>query len=101
VEGAEPTRYRPHWGGIPGAAATVATTFVSAAALTSPVLQARGRSLTAVRRTRGLTRADLAANRAAPDIAVDVRDGTVTLDGRTLAVAAVREVPLSRRYLLR
>jgi urease subunit alpha len=101
VEGAEPTRYRPHWGGIAGAAATVATTFVSEAGLATPALRARGRSVTAVRRTRGLTRADLVCNRAAPDIAVDARDGSVTLDGRTLAVAPVREVPLSRRYLLR
>ena len=34
-------------------------------------------------------------------IDVDVRDGTVTLDGRPLAVDPVAEVPLSRRYLLR
>jgi len=30
-----------------------------------------------------------------------VRDGAVILDGRPLAMDPVREVPLSRRYLLR
>jgi len=30
-----------------------------------------------------------------------VRDGALILDGRPLAMDPVREVPLSRRYLLR
>ena len=30
VEGAEPTRYRPDWGGPAGAAASLSATFVSA-----------------------------------------------------------------------
>ena len=50
---------------------------------------------------RGLTRASLAWNRAAPPIDIDVRTGEVSLAGRRLAVDAVAEVPLSRRYLLR
>ncbi len=51
--------------------------------------------------TRGLTRSDLHANRAAPQVDIDVRTGAVSLAGRPLAVAPVTEVPLSRRYLLR
>ena len=35
-----------------------------------------------------------------PPIEVDPRDGTVTLDGRVLAVEPVRDVPLGRRYVL-
>jgi urease subunit alpha len=101
VERAEPTRYRPEWGGLGRAAASLSTTFVSAAAADSPALAAHGRSLTAVRGCRGLTRASLSRNRATAAVDVDVRDGTVTLDGRVLAVDVVREVPLSRRYLLR
>jgi urease subunit alpha len=101
VEGAEPTRYRPEWGGLGRAAASLSTTFVSASAAFSPALAAHGRALTAVRGTRGLTRSSLERNRATAAIEVDVRDGTVTLDGRRLAVEPVREVPLSRRYLLR
>jgi len=101
VEGAEPTRYRPDWGGLPGAAPSLSATFVSAAAAGSPVVARSGRHVVAVHRTRGLTRDDLARNRATAAIDVDVRDGSVTLDGRPLAVEPVTEVPLSRRYLLR
>jgi urease subunit alpha len=101
VERAEPTRYRPDWGGRPRAAASLAATFVSNAATGSPDLRRSGRSVIAVRGTRGLTRASLALNRAVAQIEVDLRDGSVTLDGSPLVVEAVAEVPLSRRYFLR
>ena len=57
-------------------------------------------AVVAVRGTRGLSRRDLVANREVPEIEVSRLDGTVTLGGRTLRVEPVREVPLSRRYLL-
>jgi urease subunit alpha len=101
VEDAEPTRYRPAWGGLPPAAATLSATFVSSAATGSPELRRHGREVIAVRRTRGLTRASLVRNRSVAPIEVDVTDGSVTLDGRPLTVEPVTEVPLSRRYLLR
>jgi urease subunit alpha len=44
--------------------------------------------------------ADLVANTTVPAIDVSRSDGTVVLDGRVLRVEPVREVPLSRRYLL-
>ena len=50
---------------------------------------------------RGLTRSSLVANRAMAPVDIDVRTGAVSLGGRSLAVEAVAEVPLSRRYLLR
>jgi urease alpha subunit len=31
---------------------------------------------------------------------VDPQDGTVTLDGRVLAVEPVHEIPLGRKYML-
>ena len=102
VERAEPTRYRPDWGGLASAAPSVSVTFVSGAAPRD--LSARlgtRRRLVAVRETRGLTRSSLARNRAVAPIEVDPLDGTVTLDGRVLAVDPVTDVPLSRRYLLR
>jgi hypothetical protein len=34
-------------------------------------------------------------------VEVDVTDGSVTLDGRPLAIPPVTDVPLSRRFLLR
>jgi urease subunit alpha len=101
VEGAEPTRYRPDWGGLAGAAPSLSATFVSATATGAPQVGRGGRPVIAVRGTRGLTREDLVRNRATAAIKVDVRDGSVTLDGRPLAVEPVTEVPLSRRYLLR
>jgi urease subunit alpha len=101
VEGAEPTRYRAHWGGLGRSAASLSTTFVSSRAVGSPDLRRHGRALIAVRRTRGLTREALLRNRATAAVEVDLRDGTVILDGNPLAVDPVPEVPLSRRYLLR
>ena len=107
VEGAEPTRFRADWGGTPGAARTLSATFVAGRLAASPVALAGlrrsvgARDIIAVQGTRGLDRSSLARNRATAAIEIDVRDGTVTLDGRPLAIAPVAEVPLSRRYLLR
>jgi urease subunit alpha len=102
VHGAEPTRYGPDWGGMGEAAPSLATTFVSAAALDAGIADTLGtrRRVVAVRGTRGLTRDDLVANRAAPPVAVAPDDGTVTIDGRVVAADPIEEVPLSRRYLL-
>jgi urease subunit alpha len=105
VEGAEPTRYRPDWGGSGKASGRGSVTFVSGTALAEPhlaaALAAHGRRLVAIHGTRGLTRADLSRNRETAAIEVDVRDGAVSLDGRRLGMAPARDVPLSRRYLLR
>jgi urease subunit alpha len=101
VERAEPTRYRPDWGGRPRAAGSLSATFVSSAATGSPELRRLGREIIAVRVTRGLSRVDLVRNRAVAAVDVDVADGSVTLDGRPLAIPPVSNVPLSRRYFLR
>ena len=101
VHGAEPTRYGPDWGGTGDAPARLSTTFVSQAALDAGFSSTTGRRVVAVRGTRGLTRRDLVANRAAPSgLEVSAADGTVTLGGRVLAVEPTSVVPLSRRYLL-
>jgi urease subunit alpha len=102
VEGAEPVRHGPHWGGTGRAAASISRTFVSRAALEGGIRERLGsrRTFVAVRGTRGITREALVANRAAPAVEVDPGDGTVTMGGRVLAADPVDEVPLSRRYLL-
>ncbi len=102
VEGVQPVRQGPHWGGTGRAPASVSTTFVSRTALDLGIRERLGsrRRFVAVQGTRGLSRDSLVANRAAPMIRIDLRDGTVTLDGRVLAAEPVAEVPLSRRYLL-
>ena len=102
VDRAEPTRYRPVWGGTSGAARRLGVTFAAQPAL--PGLQRRGtpgRTIVPIGPTRGLTRADLWLNTATAPIEIDPGDGTVTLQGRPLAMDPVDEVPLSRRYFLR
>jgi urease subunit alpha len=102
VERAEPTRYRPDWGGAGRVAARLGVTFSGASAAAS--LQRRapvGREVVAIGRTRGLTRADLWLNKATPAIEIDPVDGWVTLDDRPLAMDPVDDLPLSRRYFLR
>jgi urease subunit alpha len=103
VEGAQPTRYRPQWGAVGRAAAPDAVTFVGAPALDTGLGARLGtrRRLVAVRGCRGLTRRDLARNRATAPIEIDPRGGRVTLEGRALEVEPIRALPLSRRYLLR
>ena len=102
VERAEPTRYRPDWGGAGRIAARLGVTFSAASAAAR--LQRRapvGREVVAIGRTRGLTRADLWLNHATPAIEIDPVDGWVTLDDRPLAMDPVDDLPLSRRYFLR
>ncbi len=105
VERAEPTRYRPDWGGTGRAAASLSATFVSARGAADRSLRTRlegsGRSVVAVAGTRGLTRDSLARNRATAPIEVDPTDGRVTLAGRPLEVDPVTDLPLNRRYFLR
>ena len=86
VERAEPTRYRGDWGAATTVAPELALTFVSGAA--DPGLRGAGtqRRLVPVLGVRGLTRADLARNRATAPIEIDPLDGRVTLAGRPLAV---------------
>jgi urease subunit alpha len=99
---AEPTRYGPDWGGFGDAPSRLSTIFVSQAASTAGIARTlrTSRRVVAVHGTRGITRADLAANVVAPPIEVSPVDGTVTLGGRVLACEPVADVPLSRRYLL-
>lgn len=103
VVGAEPTRYSPDWSGLPHGAAPLAITFVSSTADSRALARrlATQRRLVAVRGCRGLTRQMLARNQATAPIEVDPANGKVALAGRTLAVQAVEEVPLSRLYFLR
>ncbi len=102
VESAEPVRYAPHWGALGRAAAPLSITFVSRAALEAGIGRRLGssRRFVAVQGARRVDRASLLRNTSVLPVEVDRADGTVTLDGRVLAVDAVSDVPLSRRYLL-
>jgi urease subunit alpha len=102
VESVEPRRYGPHWGALGSAPAALSTTFVSRAALDGGIRERLGsaRRFVAVTGTREIRRTSLERNTAVPAIEVDPVDGTVSLEGRTLVVDPVAEVPLSRRFLL-
>jgi urease subunit alpha len=101
VHASEPTRYGPDWGGTGDAPTRLSTTFVSRAALDAGFASTTGRRVIAVAGTRGLARTDLVGNRAAPtNLEVSPIDGSVAIDGRTLACEPTPVVPLSRRYLL-
>jgi urease subunit alpha len=102
VEGAEPTRYRPAWGGSGLPATRLGVTFSAASAAGDLRKRApAGREIVPIGRTAGLGRSDLLLNRASPPIEIDPVDGFVTLEDRPLAVEPVDDVPLSRRYFLR
>ena len=102
VEWSEPRRYRAGWGGFGLAPASVSVTFVSGdldAAAFAAKLGSQRRFI-AVKGTRGLTRANLHLNRSTAAVDVDPLDGTVTLDGRILAVAPATSLPLNRAHFL-
>jgi urease subunit alpha len=102
VERAEPTRYRPDWGGSGSVAARLGITFCAPGASREVSRRlASARHVAEIGPTRGLTRADLALNTATAPIEVDPRDGTVTLAGRVLASPPATELPMNRLYLLR
>ncbi len=103
VEWAEPRGYSAGWGGRGLAPASISVTFVSSA-IDAGAFGRRlgsGRTFLPVHGVRGLTRANLHLNRETAAIDVDPVTGTVSLDGRRLAVDPVDAVPLSRRYFLR
>jgi urease subunit alpha len=102
VELAEPVRYRPHWGALGSAAASLATTFVSRASLDAGFARRLGtrRRVVAVHGTRSVRRAHLVANTATAAVEVDPADGTVHLDGRVLASEPSTRLPLNRAHLL-
>lgn len=100
VERSEPVQYGSHWGGM--APNSLATTFVSRAALDTGIAAALGsrRTLRTPHGSRGVTRRSMVGNDYAPSITVDPVNGSVTLDGRLLTATPVDEVPLNRRYFL-
>jgi urease subunit alpha len=102
VEFAQPVRYRPHWGALGNAAASLGTTFVSQMALDAGFAQRSGtrRRVVPIRGTRTVRRAHLVANRETAAVEVDPADGTVRLGGRVLAAPPSAHLPLNRAYLL-
>ncbi|HEY7023638.1 MAG TPA: urease subunit alpha [Candidatus Limnocylindrales bacterium] len=102
LEWSEPRRFRAGWGGKGLAPASVSVTFISGVLDAQKFARTLGsrRAFIGVKRTRGLTRADLHMNKSTAPVDVDPVDGTVTLDGSVLAVAPASELRLNRSHFL-
>jgi urease subunit alpha len=102
LEWSEPRRFSAGWGGKGLAPASVSVTFVSGSLNATDFARKLGSSRTfvAVKRTRGLSRADLHLNKSTAAVEVDPVDGTVTLEGRVLAVPPATDLRLNRSHFL-
>ncbi|SFN24974.1 urease subunit alpha [Pseudonocardia ammonioxydans] len=98
----QPVFLRPALPSAPGSASRLATTFVSPLAIEDGLGERLGlrRRLTAVRPTRGLTKADLPNNTALPDLQVDPETFAIAIDGERVRPEPVSEVPLAQRYTM-
>ncbi len=85
-----------------GSAPHLATTFVSPLAIEDGLAGRLGlrRRLTAIRPTRGITKADLPNNTALPAIEVDPETFAIRIDGEPVRPRPVDELPLAQRYLM-
>ena len=98
----QPVFLRPALPSAPGSASHLATTFVSPLAIEDGLGERLGlrRRLTAVRPTRGLSKADLPNNTALPDLQVDPETFAIAIDGERVRPEPVSEVPLAQRYTM-
>ncbi|GAA2402477.1 urease subunit alpha [Actinomadura vinacea] len=93
----QPRRYRPYFGALGDAPARLSRIFVAAAALSDGTASAalpRGLTYAPVRSARGLTRADMLHNTAAPRVEVPRTPGPVLVDGVETTVPAATDLPL-------
>jgi urease subunit alpha len=98
----QPVFMRPALPASPGSAPHLATTFVAPSAIEDGLADRLGltRRLTALRPTRGVTKADMPNNTALPSIEVDPETFAISIDGETVRPDPVSEVPLAQRYML-
>jgi urease subunit alpha len=97
VRNAEPLVYRPMFGGIGSAPASLSVAFVAEAALNRrPRIT---RALRAVSGCRNLTKSDLVLNSGSPEVRVNPH-GPVTVDGREIDPPPAVELPLTQRYFI-
>jgi urease subunit alpha len=98
----QPVLPRPMFGGVGAAPAANSVNFVTQAALDDrlPERLGLGKQFTAVRSTRGVTKADMRENDALPHVQVDADTFTVTIDGEVVEPAPAGELPMTQRYFL-
>jgi len=98
----QPVMMRPMFGSFGKAVGPSCLTFVSAAAADAGVGKLYGleKPVEAVRKTRGIGKADMVHNFATPDIQVDPETFEVTADGESLTCEPAQSLPLARKYFL-
>ncbi|MGI5157046.1 urease subunit alpha [Microbispora sp. CA-102843] len=97
----QPRVYRPYFGGLGDAPARLSRIFVAHEALDSADAREAlpaGLRYAAIRRARGLTRADMCRNTATPRVELSREPGPVLVDGAEVHVDPATEVPLSRLH---
>ncbi len=99
----EPIAMRPQWGAFGKAPASLSVNFVNQLAIDNDLRSQLGlqRQLVAAHGTRHLRKQDMLHNNACPNITVNPQTFDVMVDGKILYCDPAREVPLSRRYMLR
>lgn len=98
----QPMWMRPALAGTSSSAPHLSTSFVAPAALDAGLERKLGlrRRLTAIKSTRGITKADMPNNTALPKIEVNSETFEVTIDGERVEPHPVAELPLTQRYQL-
>ena len=97
----QPRKYRPYFGGLGDAPASLAAVFVATSALEHGLAQKLpGRRLLAVRGTRHIRRTDMLHNTATPRVEVPADGSAVRVNGAAVHVDPVTWVPLGQLYHL-
>jgi urease subunit alpha len=97
----QPRKYRPYFGGLGDAPASLGVIFVAACALERGLARRfPGRHLLAVHGTRGIRRADMRRNTAIPRVEVPADGTAVRVDGAAVHLDPVTWVPLGQLYHL-
>lgn len=98
----QPSHYRPMFGSLGTAAASLSVTFTSQLALESGMLSKLGlaRKLVACRNTRAIRKQDMILNDWLPVIEVDAQTYEVRANGELLTCEPASVLPLAQRYSL-
>src|SRR5690606_1622693 len=98
----QPLLMRPMFGATAAGTAATSILFVSQASISDgDVLSyGLGKRIEAVRKCRGIGKADMKLNDATPKVTVDPRTYRVTADGEEISVEPASTIPLAQRYSL-
>ena len=98
----QPVYYRPMFGSLGGAAASLSVTFVSQASIDNNIAEKYGirRPLVACKNTRNIGKGDMKLNDWQPHIEVDAQTYEVRANGELLTCEPMEVLPLAQRYSL-